>query len=132
MNPAKFSNLISNVSDPVILIEGRRTTHHSSLSQHGRASGAPRRLGIMETNIMKNEINIWSRRLQQQTRAAISEMQVSPHDGNLHFKNYDKRYSFMTIQDLLCGKLSLTDKENGQVSEFVNTDDLLDAGWAID
>ena len=81
---------------------------------------------------MRNETNTWSEGLQQQTRDAISEMQVSPHDGKLHFKNHDNRYAFMTIQDLLCGKLSLTDKENGQVSEFTNVEKMLDAGWAID
>jgi hypothetical protein len=81
---------------------------------------------------MSNDTNTWSKGLQQQTRDAISEMRVSPHDGKLHFKNHDKGYAFMTIQDLLCAKMSLTDKENGQVSEFVDSDELLNAGWAID
>ncbi len=81
---------------------------------------------------MRNETNTWSEGLQQQTRDAISEMQVSPHDGKLHFKNYDKGFAFMTIQDLLGGKLSLTDKENGQVFEFADVDELLNAGWAMD
>lgn len=81
---------------------------------------------------MRIEPNIWSEILQQQTRDAISEVRVSPHDGNLHFKSHDNRYSFMTVQDLLLGKLSLTDKDNGRVSEFANTDELLNAGWAMD
>ena len=38
----------------------------------------------------------------------------------------------MTIQDLLCGKLFLTDKESRQVSEFADVDELLNAGWAMD
>lgn len=59
-------------------------------------------------------------------------MQVSPYDGKLHFKKHESCYAFMTIQDLLCGKLSLADKENGQVSEFADVDELLSAGWAID
>ncbi len=58
-------------------------------------------------------------------------MQISPHDGKLHFKNHDC-YAFVTIQDLLCGKLSLTDKESEQVSEFADIDELLNAGWVMD
>lgn len=81
---------------------------------------------------MRNKTNTWSEGLQQQTRDAISEFRVSPHDGNLHFKNHDNRFSFMTIQDLLCGQLSLADKENGQVCEFADVEKLLDAGWAVD
>jgi len=80
---------------------------------------------------MKRESNSWSEGLQQQTREAISEMRVNP-DGKLHFKNHDNRYSFMTTQDLVSGNLCLTDKENGQVSEFADSDELLNAGWAID
>lgn len=85
----------------------------------------------MNPPIMKIESNSWSEGLQQQTREAISEMRINP-DGKLHFKNSDNRYAFMTAQDMLCGDLSLTDKTNGQVSEFVDSDELLNAGWAID
>lgn len=81
---------------------------------------------------MRKEINTWSAELQQQTRVAITEMQISPHDGKLHFKKHESCYAFMTLQDLLCGKLSLTDKESGQVSEFADVDELLNAGWAMD
>ena len=80
---------------------------------------------------MKDNTNIWSEGLQQQTRAAISEMRINP-DGKLHFKNHSKSGAFITAQDLMRGKLSLTDKENGRVSEFADADDLLAAGWAID
>lgn len=81
---------------------------------------------------MKLETQNWSEDLQQQTRDAISEIQLSHHDGKLHFKNYDSRFGVMTWQDLSSGKLYLTDKENGQVSEFANTEEVLTAGWAID
>lgn len=80
---------------------------------------------------MNKEPNTWSEGLQQQTRDAIGEMQINP-DGKLHFKNHDSRGGFITAQDLICEKLSLTDKENGQVSEFANTDELLAADWVID
>lgn len=80
---------------------------------------------------MTPETNNWSEVLQQQTLDAIGETRVN-HDGKLHFKNHDSSYAFMTWQDLLGGKLRLTDKENGQVSEFANTDELLSAGWVID
>lgn len=81
---------------------------------------------------MKNEINSWSEELQRQTRDAISDMRASPHDGKLHFKNHENRFAFITIQDLMCSKLYLTDKESGQLSDFADADALLDAGWAID
>lgn len=81
---------------------------------------------------MTSENIPWSEGLQEQTRDAIIEMGVSPHDGKLHFKSRDNRYAFMTIQDLLCGKLFLADKENGEVFEFADVDGLLNAGWAID
>ncbi len=80
---------------------------------------------------MKNNPNTWSKELQQQTRDAIAEMRINP-DGKLHFKNHDSRYAFMTWQDLSSGNLCHTDKESGQVSEFADVEDLLDAGWAID
>ena len=80
---------------------------------------------------MKRESNSWSEGLQQQTLEAISEVRISC-DGKLHFKNHDSRGAFMTWQDLMGGKLRLTDKVNEQVSEFANTDELLAAGWAID
>jgi hypothetical protein len=80
---------------------------------------------------MKDKTNIWSEGLQEQTRDAISEMRINP-DGKLHFKNHGKGGAFITAQDLMRGKLSLTDKENGQVSKFADADALLDAGWAID
>lgn len=75
--------------------------------------------------------NSWSKELQQETRDAIGEVRINP-DGKLHFKNHDGRYAFMSAQDLMCDKLSLTDKENTQVSIFVNVEELLDAGWAVD
>jgi len=81
---------------------------------------------------MTPKTNNWSEELQQQTRDAISEIRVSPYDGNLHFKNSGGCFAFMTIQDLLGGKLSLTDKENGQVFEFADLNELLNAGWAMD
>jgi hypothetical protein len=80
---------------------------------------------------MNHEPNTWSEGLQQQTREAIGEMRINP-DGKLHFKNHDTRGAFIQAHDLVCGKLSLTDKENGQVSEFADIDKLLSAGWAID
>ena len=80
---------------------------------------------------MNNETNVWSKNLQQQTREAIRDMPINP-DGKLHFKNRDKRSAYMTVQDVLCGKLSLADKESGQVSEYADADELLAAGWAID
>lgn len=81
---------------------------------------------------MKFETKNWSEDLQQQTRDAVSKIQLSPHDGKLHFKNYDSHYAVMTWQDLSSGKLCLTDKENGQVSKFADTEEMLVAGWAID
>lgn len=81
---------------------------------------------------MNNETNTWSEGLQQLTRKAIRDMDVSPYDGNLHFKHHGKGHAFITAQDLICGKLSLTDKQSGQVFEFENTDELLAAGWAVD
>jgi hypothetical protein len=38
----------------------------------------------------------------------------------------------MSVQDLLSGKLSLTDKESGEAIEFASTEELLAAGWAVD
>ena len=75
--------------------------------------------------------NSWSKELQQETQDAIGEMRINP-DGKLHFKNHEGRYAFMSAQDLMRGKLSLTNKENAQVSIFANIEELLDAGWAVD
>lgn len=88
---------------------------------------------IATNHIMdKNNTNKWSSTLQQQTRDAINDIQISPHDGKLHFKNCDKRAACLTANDLLGGRLSLTDKVSGHVSEFADADGLLAAGWAID
>ena len=73
----------------------------------------------------------WSEGLQQQTREAITEIPFNP-DGKLHFKNSDSRYAFMNTKGMLRGDLTLTDKNDGHVSEFVDADELLNAGWAID
>jgi len=81
---------------------------------------------------MENENKTWSEGLQQQTRDAISELGVFTPDGRLHFKNRGKGYAFAAVLDLYHGKLSLTDKETGEVVEFGNVDELLAAGWAID
>ena len=80
---------------------------------------------------MKKEQNSWSKGLQQETRDAISEMRISP-DGKLHFKKHDSRGAFMTAQDLMRDKLSLTDKESAHVFEFADVEELLDTGWAVD
>jgi hypothetical protein len=80
---------------------------------------------------MKEQTNTWSEGLQQETRDAISEMRINP-DGKLHFKNCHKGYAYMSVQDLLSGKLSLTDKESGEAIEFASTEELLAAGWAVD
>ena len=80
---------------------------------------------------MKNETHTWSEGLQQETLNAISEMRINP-DGKLRFKNRHKGGAYMTFQDLLSGKLSLTDNESGEVSEFADTEELLTAGWAVD
>jgi hypothetical protein len=80
---------------------------------------------------MNNENKSWSEVLQQETRDAISEMRINP-DGKLNFKSHGKGGAFITAHDLMRGKLSLTNTENGQVFEFANTDELLAAGWAVD
>lgn len=86
---------------------------------------------ISNPTAMKSEPSGWSEGLQQQTREALSEMRINP-DGKLHFKNSDSRFAFMTAEDMLSGELSLTDKNNGHISEFVDVDELLNSGWAID
>lgn len=80
---------------------------------------------------MNHEINTWSEALQQETRDAIGEMRIGP-DGRLHFKSRGKGSAFMTAQNLACGKLLLANKENDQVFEYADVDELLAAGWAVD
>ena len=79
-----------------------------------------------------NEHPGWSASLLSQTREAISGIQVSPHDGNLHFKSHDYGGAVMTIDDLLAGRMRLIDKNGGTVTEFSDVEQLIDAGWAID
>jgi hypothetical protein len=80
---------------------------------------------------MNNDNKSWSEGLQQETREAITKMRINP-DGKLRFKSYGSGGAFITAHDLMRGKLSLTNTENGQVVEFANTDELLAAGWAVD
>lgn len=74
----------------------------------------------------------WSAELQQQTRNAINELRVSPFDGLLHFKNHDGHFSALTLNHLLSGRLTITDKQSAQIYDYANVDALIDAGWAID
>ena len=80
---------------------------------------------------MNTENNTWSQGLQQETRDAISEMRINP-DGKLYFKNKHKGHAYMSAQDLMSGKLSLTNIESGAAIEFADMEELLTAGWAVD
>ena len=77
-------------------------------------------------------MSTWSESLRSQTRDAISEMRVNPSDGRLHLKNQDRRHAFMTVHDLLGGRIRLTDKESGAPCEFADVNELINAGWVID
>jgi hypothetical protein len=43
-------------------------------------------------------ISSWSESLQQQTREAIEQIQVTP-GGNLHFKHATQGYAYATVDD---------------------------------
>lgn len=80
---------------------------------------------------MNTETNTWSEGLQQETRDAVSEMRINP-DGKLYFKNKHKGHAYMSAQDLMAGKISLTNMENREAIDFADMEKLLTAGWAVD
>ena len=73
----------------------------------------------------------WSDSLQQQTRAAIEQIPVTP-DGNLHFKHATQGYAYATVDDLCQDRLVLHAKSGGDEHRFDDVEALLRAGWAVD
>ena len=122
-------DLVSQIKDDI----SRLFQHMGTLERSLQLVKRPIEIktNTLATSIMNNENKSWSEGLQQETRDAISEMRFNP-DGKLHFKSHGKGYAFIAAEDLMRGKLSLSDTENGQVFEFANTDELLAAGWAVD
>lgn len=80
---------------------------------------------------MNTESKRWTEGLQEETRQALEEMRINP-DGKLYFKNRNGGGAYMTAQDLMNRKLTLTDRESGQVSNFEDVEELLDSAWAVD
>ena len=70
-------------------------------------------------------------RLKQQTKDMIYNMQIAP-DGKLHFKHFNQQSGYITLQNLLDGKIVITNKQTGQERLFNHVDELLEDGWAID
>ncbi|WGZ95509.1 MAG: hypothetical protein QJT81_05845 [Candidatus Thiothrix putei] len=73
----------------------------------------------------------WTKALKQQTRDMIYNMQIAL-DGKLHFKHLNQQSGYITLQNLLDGKIVITNKQTGQERLFNHVDELLKDGWAID
>ena len=75
--------------------------------------------------------NAWSETLQQQTRAAIEQMPVTP-DGRIHFKHPTLGYAYATLDDLFNDRLILHAKTDTEEYRFEGVEALLQAGWVVD
>lgn len=73
----------------------------------------------------------WTQSLKQRTKDMIYNMQIAP-DGKLHFKHLNQQSGYITLQNLLDGKMVVTNKQTGQEHLFNDVDELLENGWAID
>jgi len=75
----------------------------------------------------------WSDHLKAETRKAIENIDVlGTQDGHLVFKNLAGGFGIASMQDLVSGRLRITDVRTGGQSVFGTTDALIAAGWAID
>lgn len=76
----------------------------------------------------------WSAGLHAETRELIETRgeHFRSLDVNLHFKNIDGRYGYMSLFDLYRGDLYVIDKSDGTRTEFADVDALLAADWALD
>lgn len=77
-------------------------------------------------------VNPWSKSLQNQTREAVDECRANPITGKLHLKNTNSQYGYITLLDLLAGRLTVHCENSGECFTAESIDDLLAAGWAID
>ncbi len=77
---------------------------------------------------------MWSDSAREQTRAITDHCggDFCCPDGKLHLKNIAGRYGYIDLLDLCYGVLKVVDKDAGEEKLFINTDELLEAGWVID
>ncbi len=73
----------------------------------------------------------YSDALREETREMLYQMPLT-HDDHIHMKNEDGSFGKISIFDLIEGKRIIHDKATGEVYNFSNTDQLLEAGWVID
>ena len=73
----------------------------------------------------------WSESLQEQTRDAIAKIAVGP-GGKLHFKHRTNGFAYMSLGNLVEGRLLLIEKKSAQGVLFTDVDALLAGGWVID
>ena len=66
-----------------------------------------------------------------ETIKAINDLQVSPIDGCLHFKN-NSEYGYITLDCLMQRIFSIHVKDSDKLKTFDSIDDLIEAGWTID
>ncbi|MBU1447015.1 MAG: hypothetical protein KKF58_01765 [Gammaproteobacteria bacterium] len=73
----------------------------------------------------------WSDRLTEETRAALSDLSVSPQ-GILHMKNINGGYGKILFEELSSNKFIIWDKRSDASFQFASSEDLISSGWAID
>lgn len=75
----------------------------------------------------------WSDSLKAQTREVVENRGVlASRDGYLHLKHIISGFGVMLEDDILRGILRVVDARTGAETTFVNADELIAAGWALD
>ena len=79
---------------------------------------------------MTEKLKTWSTSLQDATRQVIGEFEFVSDPVCL--KCIDGRFATLSAADLLARNLSVVDRETGQKTAFVDVEELIRAGWAVD
>ena len=75
---------------------------------------------------------MWSDALKITTRDVICEFRFVPRDDVVYFKNFDGRFGFITVPDILAHKFLLSDRKTSVENLYSSVDELLDDGWVVD
>ena len=78
-------------------------------------------------------LNKWSATLVERTKSCLLNVDsFNSADGCLHLKCVDGRYGRITVANLINDHLEVDVKTSNQRIYFRTSDELIEAGWAID
>jgi len=78
-------------------------------------------------------LNKWSATLVERTNSCLHNVEsFNPVDGCLHLKCVDGRYGIITVANLMKDHLEIVVKISNQKIYFGSSNELIEAGWAID